>query len=152
MDDAWTLVFSEPEPIGANPSRRDRLLYWILRRLKPGFRHVFAMRRAASGDGWLIVNWHSGRLDVIETAGPIRVGKQTFADYGAFVGAMEAAGLATTLAVAARPGETWHPRGIATCVTAIKHLLAVPVPRAQTPWSLYRHLAGGKPPPGGRHE
>lgn len=144
MDDAWTLVFSEPEPLGPHPSRRDKLLYWILRRLKPGFRHVFAMRRLARADGWLIVNWHSGRLDVIETAGPIAVGGRTFEDYGAFVAAMEAAGLATTLLATARPGETWRPRGPATCVTAIKHLLAIPAPFAQTPWGLYCHLKGGR--------
>jgi hypothetical protein len=122
------------------------VLYWLLSFLKPGFRHVFAMRPTGPGDGWLIANWHSGRLDLIEAAGPVDVGPRRFADYGAFVAAMAAAGLATTLAVTTGEGRTWRVRGPATCVTAAKHLIGIAAPLAVTPWGLYRHLtAGGRP-------
>lgn len=144
MPETWTLVFCDPEPLPARAARRDRALYWGLKFLKPGFRHVFAMRRleagARAGAGWLIVNWHSGRLDVIEAAGPVDVGPKRFADYGTFVAAMAEAGLATTLTQRAARPATWRVRGPATCVTAMKHLLGLSAPAAQTPWGLYRRL------------
>lgn len=141
MPETWTLVFCDPEPLAPGAARRDRLLYWGLGFLKPGFRHVFAIRRLGTRSGWLIVNWHSGRLDLIEAIGPVDVGPRRFADYGAFVAAMAQAGLATTVTMAAHEPRTWRPRGLATCVTAVKHLLGVTAPAAQTPWGLYRHLA-----------
>jgi hypothetical protein len=70
MAETWTLIFSDPGPLAADAMRRDRVLYWGLRRLKPGFRHVFAMRPAERFAGWIVANWHSGRLDVIAVAAP----------------------------------------------------------------------------------
>jgi hypothetical protein len=148
MPELWTLVFCDPEPLPPGAARRDRVLYWGLSFLRPGFRHVFAIRRlaAGAGAGWLIANWHSGRLDLIEAAGPIDVGPRRFADYGAFVAAMAAAGLATTVTLAASEPRTWRVRGLATCVTAAKHLIGIAAPTAQTPWGLYRHLTKGDAP------
>jgi hypothetical protein len=155
MPELWTLVFCDPEPLSPGAARRDRVLYWGLSFLKPGFRHVFAIRRLGAGAGaglpaeasakagWLIANWHSGRLDLIEAAGPVDVGPKRFADYGAFVAAMAAAGLATTVTLAAIEPRTWRVRGLATCVTAAKHLMGIAAPGAQTPWGLYRHLRKG---------
>ncbi|MDX9861640.1 MAG: hypothetical protein RBS99_12065 [Rhodospirillales bacterium] len=138
----WTLVFSDPEPMGDNPTRRVRALYWLLRRLKPGFRHVMAMR-PADGGGWIIANWSSGRFDVIEHDGPVDIGGERFGDYGDFIAALEDDGLATTCTREARDGKTPFLRGPATCVTAAKHLLGIRAPLAVTPWRLYRHLTGG---------
>ncbi len=180
MPELWTLVFCDPEPLPPRAARRDRVLYWGLSFLRPGFRHVFAIRPLAAGcggggkcrcgasakaglpagaspraglpavasakAGWLIANWHSGRLDLIEATGPIDVGPRRFADYGAFVAAMAAAGLATTLTLTAIEPKSWRPRGLATCVTAVKHLIGIAAPAAQTPWGLYRHLRKGGAP------
>ena len=37
--------------------------------LRPGFRHVYAMRGLNCGRGWLLFNPHSACIDVLEFAG-----------------------------------------------------------------------------------
>ena len=142
MTDTWTLVFSDPEPLAADATRRDRVLYGFLRRLRPGFRHVYAMRPAGRFKGWIVANWHSGRLDLIEVPAdePVDIGPHRFESYGAYIWHACEQGLAHAVPVEARDGRTWHPRGGATCVTAMKHLLGIPAPGVFTPWQLYRHL------------
>lgn len=139
----WVVVFSDPDPLEPGAGWCDRLLYRALRLLKPGFRHCFAARPATAFDGWLVANWHWGRLDLVEVrAGtPVEVGPVTFGDYSQCVDAMAAAGLATTVWATAGDGERFLARGPATCVEAIKHLLSIGAPLAVTPWQLYRHLA-----------
>ena len=34
----------------------------------------------------------------------------------------------------------WRPRGVFTCVSAIKHLLGMQAPFVWTPWQLYLYL------------
>jgi len=149
IGDAWMVVFSDTDPLDAQAGRRDRALAWLLRRLKPGFRHVWALKRAEHFNGWVALNATSCGVHVFEVAdgSPVQIpsGKgvlagQTFADYHAFLMAMDDAGLASIVVAPVQPGRFWRPRGLFTCVSAIKHALGIEAPWVWTPLQLHRHL------------
>ncbi len=147
IGDAWLVVFSDLDPIPPEDwlrvKRRDRVLYRLLGLLKPGFRHVWAMKRAEYFNGWLVLNVLSGGVHVFEVADatPVHVGGRSFADYHAFLRAMEGTGRAHMIVAPVQPGTHWRFRGILSCVSAIKHTLGVEAPWVWTPWQLYRHLS-----------
>ncbi|SBV97646.1 hypothetical protein KL86APRO_10911 [uncultured Alphaproteobacteria bacterium] len=128
----WYAVFCDPEPLPANAPLRNRALSRVLRALlRPGFRHVYAMRRLHCGAGWLLFNPHSACIDVLEFAGDA-FARQVFAEAGA--------GRCRVVAVATRRPAAWVPRLSATCVSAVAHLLGVPSRPWTTPRALYRQL------------
>lgn len=128
----WYAVFCDPEPLPPQAPLRNRVLSRLLRAaLRPGFRHVYAMRGLNCGRGWLLFNPHSACIDVLEFAG------DTFA---AGVFAEAEAGRCRVVAVAARRPAAWVPRLAPTCVTAVAHLLGVPSRPWTTPHRLYRQL------------
>ncbi len=147
IGEAWWVVFSDPDPIAPEDwpriKRRDRVLYRLLGLLKPGFRHVWAMKRAENFSGWLLLNVLSGGVQVCEVADgtPVHVGGRAFADYHDFLLATEAAGLAHIVVAPVQPGTYWRFRGPLSCVSAIKHTLGVEAPFVWTPWQLYRHIS-----------
>ncbi len=61
----------------------------MLMKLKPGFRHCYAMRRAEKFYGWIIINPISSGVDVQEVDDhKISVAGHTFTNYAHFVDAM----------------------------------------------------------------
>lgn len=135
MDDnpTWLVVFCDPEPLEPDATRRDRLLYWALHKfLKPGFRHVFAMRPAHGFDGWLIVNPHSACIDVLEVQG------NEYLDQ--VVLPLAAEGRAHVVGVKANRPKTWVPRWLFSCVTTVAHVIGVECGILATPWRLYHIL------------
>ena len=91
----WYVIFSDPDPLGDVSRRRDRFLYSALMRLRPGFRHCYAMRRAEKFEGWIIINPVSSGVDVQEVDDQnLTVAGHTFSSYAQFVDAMVAAGRA----------------------------------------------------------
>ena len=69
-DEKWLLVFCNPEflrdPDQPLIKKRDRFLLWLLGWLKPGFRHVFALRRSEALRGWMVINPSSEGLYAFE--------------------------------------------------------------------------------------
>lgn len=134
MTPHWLLIFCDPEPLEDDAPRRDRLLNWALHRfLKPGFRHVYALRRAQGFDGWLVVNPHAACLDLLEVTGD---------DYVARVlRPLAARGVLHAVTVAARRPRRWQMRGIFTCSSVIAHVIGWECGIFTTPWGLYRILS-----------
>ncbi len=127
----WFVAFCDPDQPPRGAPWRDRLLTWALRAgLKPGFRHCYALRRGRAG-GWILFNPHSARTDILEFPDD-SYPERMFAD--------AAVGRGAVVAVAARRPATWVPRGCATCVTAVAHLIGAPTRPWTTPFALYRHL------------
>ena len=178
IGEAWLVVFSEPDPILPGDwraaKRRDRVLYRLLRWLKPGFRHVWAMKRAEHFNGWLALNTTSNGVHLFEIADHVAVhvpddwgedmgegegpgnemqrgplAGRTFVDYHDFLMAMEDAGLVRLVVVPVQPGHHWRFRGLFTCVGAVKHILGIEAWRVWTPWQLHQHLIKGARVKGG---
>lgn len=128
----WIVAFCDPEPLPPGAPLRNRVLTRALRTLlKPGFRHCYAMRPLALADGWLVFNPHSLCIDVWEEPGDAAIRR---------LAAAVAAGRARWLRVAARRPLAWAPRGVATCVSAVAHLLGAPSRPWTTPYRFYRSL------------
>lgn len=137
LNPLWFAVFCDPEAMPPAAPRRNRILSAVLRGLlKPGFRHVYAMRPMHLADGWLVFNPHSACTDVLELPGQ---------DYALRVRAEAEAGRCAVVAVAARRPIAWVPRVSATCAVAVAHLLGVPSWPWTTPHALYRHLKQEEP-------
>lgn len=146
MTDAlWLLVFCDAAPLPAGAGWKERLLYWGLDRLAPGFRHVFALREADAFDGWIMVNPHSGGLDVVEVPrdgvfwweGMPVLGEQWF---DALFLAAEHGVTHLVTCYGVRRME-FLPRGFLTCVSVVKHLLGEnKYGTWLTPWQLYHGL------------
>jgi|GEM_PF-1484233 len=156
IGEAWLVVFSDPEPILADDWRRvklrDRVLYRLLGLLKPGFRHVWAMRRAENFNGWVVLNVGSGGVALFEVrdGSPVDIpgalgdgplAGRHFVDYHDLMMAMDDAGLAHIVVAPVQPGQHWRFRGLFTCVSAVKHVLGIQAPWVWTPWSLHKHLS-----------
>ena len=139
----WTLVFCDPEPLTPDATRRDRLLDWLLRRfLKPGFRHVFALRRAYSFgeggfNGWFLLNPHSASLNALELRGNA---------YIQFLRRSQAQGHCTIVEITARQPTSWRLYPFFTCVAIIAHLTGHD--GALTPWQFYQKLKDPQSPVG----
>jgi len=131
-DPAWIIVFCDAPPLRPGSPWRNRALCWLLRTLlKPGFRHCYAVRPMHLADGWLLFNPHSACTDILETSGP---------GLAAYLDAEAAAGRCRLVHVTTRRPVAWVPRGTATCVGAVAHLIGVPSRPWTTPFALYRHL------------
>lgn len=134
MAQDWLLVFCDPEPLGADAKFRDKVLYWFLNRfLKPGFRHVFALRPAEGFEGWIVVNPHATCIDLLEVTGHA---------YRDLLSQRRREGYCEILAVRARRPETWPLRITLSCVSVVSHLLGIDCGVFTTPWRLYRKLVG----------
>lgn len=127
----WFVVFCDPEPPKGPQPRRNRLLLWLLGRLRPGFRHCYAVRPLELGRGWLLFNPMSLGTDVLEIAGD---------DFARALFARARAHACTVVPVAVRRPGLWAPRLTMTCATQVAHLLGVPSRPWTTPFALYRIL------------
>lgn len=144
---AWTVVFCDHEPLPPHGAPRSaRLLSWCLERcLRPGFRHVFALRPAVNFTGYLLFNPSSSGLNLLEL--PV-TGLLPLPDAG---GLFSPEQWLANLQIAAERGQIhlvraqaarslrWRPRGPLTCVAAVKHLLGHHGPEL-TPHQLYQTL------------
>lgn len=142
----WLLVFCDPPPCPEGAGWRERLLYRGLSLLRPGFRHVFAVRPSEAFDGWVMVNPHSGSLDVVEVPrdavfwwdGSPLLGEQWFDSL--FV--MAERGLVHLAVVVGVQRQEFQPRGLLTCVAVVKHLIGWNKSGTTfTPWQLYRAVS-----------
>jgi len=143
MTDKWLVIFCDPDPLTGVATRFDRFVYWLLIRfLKPGFRHCYAMRRANNFEGWLILNVTSDRAHVLEVADTqiIHMGGRTFDNYTDFVDWSERNGVATIVTLPEQPGGHCKVRSHFNCVTSVKHLLGIAAPSVLTPHGLFKHL------------
>lgn len=127
MAEDWLVIFSDVPPLEHGDKWRARLVYrWILRWLKPGFRHVHAMRRTAHG-GWIVIDPNGMVLTVKEETGE---------DYARLCLAMVEQGHARALFVTPSIPADYQLHLVFSCVSVIKHLLGIDCP-ALTPWQLY---------------
>jgi hypothetical protein len=141
----WLLVFCDPPPCPEDVGWKERLLYRGLQLLRPGFRHVFAVREAEAFDGWVVVNPHSGSLDVVEVPAdgvfwwdgtPVN-GGQWFDSL--FI--LEGKGLVHLATAVGVSRCEFLPRGPLTCVSVVKHLLGWNRSGTTlTPWQLFQSL------------
>lgn len=138
----WRLVFCDPEPIdGDSASCRERLFDRVLRLLKPGFRHCFLMRRMTAErgapSGWLVVNPHAARMDILEVVDD----GDGVGGYGAYVDHLARAGRVSVLKVPQRYPATLALRPWFSCVEVVKHVTGLKPPVwVVTPWQLYRWI------------
>jgi len=136
---SWRVVFCDPEPV--DPDRDgwwERLFHRLLCLLKPGFRHCFLMRRltadAGGSGGWLIVNPHSARLDILEVA-DTGSGEN---GYGAHVAHLAGTGRVHVLDVPQLYPSSLALRPWFSCVEVVKHVTGLKPPRwVVTPGQLY---------------
>jgi hypothetical protein len=141
----WWVVFSDLEPAiegdeVAEPDRLGRAVRWALRTfLKPGFRHVFCMRRAENFDGWVIIDPTLSVLRVIEVSG---------ADYvNRVVVPLVQSGRVHVAYVPATHTTQFGGLPPLTCVQTVARILGRRVGAGATPWRLYRHLTAEQEAP-----
>ena len=101
---------------------------WRRRLLKPGFRQCFAA--VDSGGWWILFDPRDGRVE-------LRLLARSDFDLAAFC--REKSYAVAELRPGTRPPRS--PLMPATCVGAVKRLLGLRAPFAQTPWRLWRHLS-----------
>ncbi|MEM7046036.1 MAG: hypothetical protein AAF442_00070 [Pseudomonadota bacterium] len=131
MTSTWVVVWCDtPAVIGLN--WRDRLMDGLLRRfLKPGFRHVFCLKRLRKG-GWIVINPHGLCIDVSETHGDAYIEN---------LREQEKRGLCTMARVQAHRPEHWQRRGLLCCSSVIAHILGLRCGLWATPFELYSILS-----------
>ncbi|MDF1731229.1 MAG: hypothetical protein P1U49_06965 [Minwuia sp.] len=133
----WLVIFIDPARPGPGASLRVRLLYLLLRPLRPGFRHVMAISPEGPDHRWLMVNPASDTL---------AVGCLHSTSVVSELRAAVAAGRAHVVAVSARQPPTWKFRGLFTCVATIAHLTGTEAGPFTTPWRLHQRMTGGQAP------
>ena len=133
----WLVIFIDPDRPAPGASLRVRLLYLLLRPLRPGVRHVMAISPDGPGHRWLMVNPASDTL---------AVGCLHSTSVVSELRAAVAAGRARVVAVNARQPPTWKFRGLFTCVAAIAHLTGTEAGPFTTPWRLHQRMTEGQPP------
>lgn len=147
----WFVVFSDSEWLRAEPEGRvERAVHWGMGRLKPGFRHVFAMRPAESFEGWIVVNPGINGLFVFDLPAGRGVrdsGGLTGDQYLALLCRLEAQGLARILVHVAGRTPALRLQPWYSCVSVVRQLLGLPggvknCCKNATPWRLYRELEG----------
>ena len=133
----WLLVFCDPvrDPEIMGADKMTGFHAWAvlqgIKLLKPGFRHVFAMRPAGC-EGWLIVDQRVNQLGVFH---------MDF-DYIVKVRELEKAGIFTVLEVNkthCKQVRGFLGSGLLSCVAVMRRLIGVTAP-VITPFGLYRHL------------
>ncbi len=131
----WFIVFCDPMQNVTGPGlayRRNRFLKSLLVRcLRPGFRHCFAVRPAHHFDGWIIMNPHSACMDVLELSWEAGLN---------FLTEQIRKGDARIVCVRTRRPRAWVPRWVMTCVTSVAHLIGTPSKPWMTPYDLYCQL------------
>lgn len=141
----WLLVFCDPPPLPSGAGWKERLLYRGLQLLRPGFRHVFAVREADAFDGWVVVNPHSGSIDVVEVPrGAVFWWDGIAVEGGQWFEALflaEDQGKAALAFFTGTPRQEFLARGLLTCVSVVKHCLGWNKHGTTlTPWQLYQAL------------
>lgn len=127
----WIVVFLDPPEPAPDAPWRNRLLARLLRRLRPGFRHVLALSPEGMAGDWLVVN--PGGLG-------LAIGITRGAPALPALRRLLAAGQAHAVVVTARPGPVWRLRGLFTCVTVIAHLTGMPAGPLTTPAAFHKRL------------
>ncbi|MDF1719683.1 MAG: hypothetical protein P1U65_03320 [Minwuia sp.] len=127
----WLVIFVDPGPAEPGAALRNRILLRLLKRLRPGFRHVLAISPEGQDNSWLVVNPGSDMLAV-----GILNSSTVMADLRHAV----ILGRAHFVTVTATRPPAWRFRGLFTCVAAIAHLTGTPAGPFCTPWRFYQHL------------
>lgn len=104
---------------------------WLLRWLKPGFRHCFVI--LADDRRWVAIDPTSRFTDV---AAFDRADRPDLPDW------LRAQGYTVVRAPLRRDRVAVAPIRPFTCVEAVKRILGLRAPFALTPWALCRHLQG----------
>jgi len=133
----WLVIFIDPDRPAPGASLRVRLLYLLLRPLRPGFRHVMAISPDGPDHRWLMVNPASDTLAVgcLHSTSVVRELRAAVAD-----------GRAHVVAVNARQPPTWKFRGLFTCVAAVAHLTGTKAGPFTTPWRLNQRMKDSQDP------
>ena len=133
----WLVIFIDPDRPAPGAKLRVRLLYLLLRPLRPGFRHVMAISPEGPDHRWLMVNPASDALAVgfLQSTRVVSELRAAVAD-----------GRAQVVAVNGRQPPTWKFRGLFTCVAAIAHLTGTEAGPFTTPWRLYRRMRESRKP------
>lgn len=137
----WLVVFTDLEPLPADVTRVERVVYWLLRRVyAPGFRHVFAVRLLDGGKRFVIVNPYLNVLDVLILGvdEPIQGTVLSVGLWWEWLCDAVARGLPAVVVSPVRATSSPRVRlRLPTCVGIIKHLLGIGG-FAVTPKQLYR--------------
>jgi hypothetical protein len=141
----WTLVFTDLPPVEGELDRRTRLALWVARRLRPGFRHVYALRPAERFEGWVAVNPMRDGLAVLELPLDQAVSWTGGLSGRGYVERLlqgQVEGRNHLVAAEARRSGRWLARGpLLTCVGQMLQLLGrEPSCKIITPWQLYNDL------------
>lgn len=105
--------------------------HWLFRFLKPGYRHVYAMKKTEHGNFWQIINPKASHLSVHQELVSVYPTPEDYAEPGDVI-----------VPVSKRIywSDNKRPLGIYTCVEVIKSLLCIKKPWVFTPYQLYRSL------------
>lgn len=133
----WLVIFIDTARPGPDARLRVRLLYLLLRPLRPGFRHVMAISPDGPDHRWLMVNPASDTLAVGCLHSTIVTEE---------LRAAVADGRAHVVAVNGTQPATWKFRGLFTCVATIAHLTGTEAGPFTTPWRLYRRMKASQNP------
>lgn len=143
----WLLVFCDPPPWRGVDGWLERLACFVMARLRPGFRHVFAVRESEAFDGFVVVNPHFGNLDLMEVPraavfqweGAELLGAEWFDS----LFTMEEMGIVHLVVAEGHSRSKLLPRGMLTCISVVAHLIGWNKSSTLlTPWRLYRAING----------
>ena len=108
---------------------------WFMRRLQPGFKHVYAMKKTEAGNFWQIVDPLRPHLKVYQELVSMYPHPRAFAGPDAIIlpitANIDRAGKVGTLS-------------IFTCVDVVKALIGIRAPLVFTPWQLYKYIMRAK--------
>jgi hypothetical protein len=130
----WFVVFQNMEKPEYGAPKKEKLIYWFIKKLRPGFQHVCAFREAAEFQGWLKIDSYSCGIAIEEITDPF------------FLEELEGRvnlGLASVVPVFSSTSDVFMPRAFLTCVSVVKHLLGVKS-WAVTPFGLFKFLKRGE--------
>lgn len=130
----WCVVFQNMEKPEYSAPCKEKLIYWFIKKLRPGFQHVCAFRKAEQFQGWIKIDSYSCGIAIEEITDPF------------FLEELEGRinlGLAHAVLVWSNTSDVFMPRAFLTCVSVIKHLIGVKS-RALTPFGLYKFLKRGE--------
>lgn len=98
---------------------------FLLNRLKPGFSHVYVVKKGLNGN-FIIIDAYSSSLAIYEINRPSYIQELRFSG--------------TTVLEAVTRDCAVHPRGLITCVSIAKYILGIRKPGIITPYQLFKYL------------
>lgn len=127
------LNYYKPEPIWlvfqqhnmTGQTLWEKIERFILNRLKPGFSHVYTIKKGSEGN-FIIIDAYSDSMAIYEVKRPNYI---------------EELKLNGCTIIETRTQDcSVHPRGLITCVSIAKYILGIRKVGILTPWQLYKFL------------